>query len=70
MPFIETNEGYESSDSGGLKITTVAGLFSPLNIAKKLFSLCWSVARIARHLKIPQSEVRELLGLNKERNHE
>lgn len=61
MAFIKTKEGYEYSDKGNLVITTVNGLFSPANIAKKLYNLCWSIARIARHLSISQEDVKELL---------
>lgn len=37
------------------------GLFGIINIIRKLYALCWSVAHIARHLGISQDEVRKHL---------
>lgn len=62
MPFIKTSEGYESTEGEGLKIPTVAGLFSVKNLVRRLYAAKnWSVAHIASHLKIPQKQVKEFL---------
>lgn len=61
MPWIERKDGYHYGD-GKLKIHSSGNVFGLFNIVRKLSGMCWSVAHIASHLKIPQSQVKRLLN--------